>query len=359
MLKNNKKKTILFLANTSSPHTQKWVMHFVEKGYSLKVLSFSDVKIEGAEVYVLKEMPVWKTGYLTASFQVRKLVAQIKPDIVHAHYASGYGLLGAVLNFHPYIISAWGSDVYNFPRKSVVHRKILQYSLSKADYICSTSHIMVGEIKKYVNGKKIVVTPFGVDCEKFKPSGIAKNPSEIVIGTVKSLEEAYGIEYLIKAFHVLVKKHVNKNLKLLIIGDGPLKLKLENLTKKLLINNLTSFIGNVPNDLVPVYLNKLSIYVSVSNFESFGVAAIEASSCGVPVVVSNVGGLPEIVKNNVTGFIVPPRSGEETAKAVERLITDPGLRDIMGIAGRKFVLENYEWNKTAISMEQLYEKVIN
>ncbi len=190
-------------------------MYFAEKDYNVKVLSFSDVKIEGVEVHSLKGIPQWKIGYLTALFQVRKLVAQIKPDIVHAHYASGYGLLGAMVNFHPYIISVWGSDIFDFPKKSAVHRKVLQHNLSKADYICSTSHIMAGEIKKYINKKEIVITPFGVDCGKFKPSGIAKNPAEIAEKILILSKVGFDVslcDYVVKNHNLerLINKIINE-----------------------------------------------------------------------------------------------------------------------------------------------------
>lgn len=357
LIHNNKRKSIVLLSNASSPHTQKWAIHFAEKDYTVYVLSFSPAQIENVNVCILKGGIQGNIRYMTAVFQVNKLVAQIKPDIIHAHYASGYGLLGAITNFHPYIISVWGSDVFDFPQQSLVHKKILQHNLSKADYICSTSHVMANEVKKYTH-KKIIITPFGIDCSKFKPINITKDSSEIVIGTVKSLEEAYGVEYLIRAFSILAKKYADMNLKLLIVGEGILRSKLERLAEELSIKHFTRFTGKVPHDLVPEYLNRLSVYVSVSVYESFGVAILEASACEIPVVVSNVGGLPEVVRDGVTGFIIPPRNPEEAAKAIEKLILNPDLRSKMGIAGREFVLRNYEWNKTAMIMEQVYENII-
>jgi len=82
------------------------------------------------------------------------------------------------------------------------------------------------------------------------------------------------------------------------------------------------FTGKVPYNEVPKYQNMLTISVSVSDSESFGVAILEASACEKPVVVSNVGGLTEVVEDGVTGIIVPPRNPEKTAEAIEKLLLD-------------------------------------
>ena len=109
---------------------------------------------------------------------------------------------------------------------------------------------------------------------------------------------------------------------------------------------------------MPIIFNTFSVSVVISVAESFGVAVVEAEACGIPVVVSNVGGLPEVVENGITGFIVPPRNPEDTALAIEKLILDKNLRNNMSKAGREFILKNYEWNKNAKIMEDLYKKIV-
>ena len=79
----------------------------------------------------------------------------------------------------------------------------------------------------------------------------------------------------------------------------------------------------------------ISVFTSTSDSDSFGVAAVEASACGNPIVASNIGGMPEVVEHGVTGFLVPPRDPHKTADAIERLVLDSSLRDRMGSAGRR------------------------
>ncbi|MDQ9894055.1 glycosyltransferase, partial [Acinetobacter baumannii] len=80
-----------------------------------------------------------KIEYLKVIKEIKKIIYDIKPDILHAHYASSYGLIGSLVNYKPYIISAWGTDTYEFPNNGFIQKYIIKYNLKKADYIFSTS----------------------------------------------------------------------------------------------------------------------------------------------------------------------------------------------------------------------------
>ena len=94
-----------------------------------------------------------------------------------------------------------------------------------------------------------------------------------------------------------------------------------------------------------------------SRAEAFGVAALEAQACGLPVVASNVGGLPEVVRDGETGLLVPPEAPQALAAALMTLIQDPQLRADMGRNGREWVLERYEWRHNVDEMLGIYERV--
>jgi glycosyltransferase involved in cell wall biosynthesis len=175
------------------------------------------------------------------------------------------------------------------------------------------------------------------------------------------LKEKYGIDTLIEAF-ALAWQRIGKpeNLILEITGDGPDREKLEALTVQLGIGERVIFHGAVSHQNVPQMLNRLDIYVALSRLdsESFGVAILEASACELPVIVSDADGPAEVVKNCVTGEIVPRESPEKAALAICALINDPVKRLEMGKAGREHVLEHYTWAKSVDLMLNAYEKTI-
>lgn len=107
---------------------------------------------------------------------------------------------------------------------------------------------------------------------------------------------------------------------------------------------------------IPNYHNMIDISVFPSVMESFGVSVLEASACEKPVIVSNIGGHPEVVKENETGFIVPTKDSGAIALELEKLILNPVLRRTIGKNGRKWVQEKYEWGSCVVEMIKLYKE---
>jgi glycosyltransferase involved in cell wall biosynthesis len=356
---------ICYLADINSAHTHKWLDYFVHKGYDIHVISLGKGEYKGVTVYPLdvqdnlmkKGSDKGKLEYLKKISRVRALIKEIKPDILHAHYASSYGLLGAIANYHPYIISVWGADVYDFPIKSPIHKFVIKHNLKKADYILSTSNVMKVETQRYTD-KRIEVTPFGVDINKFVPNRTEKE--EIVIGTIKTLEEKYGIQYLIKAFKEVKERNKDLNLKLRIGGRGSQESYLNKLVKEFSIDKDVSFLGFVkPDDVVREFQNfDLAVFPSTLDSESFGVAVVEAEACGTPVIVTDVGGLMESTKPNVTSLVAKKNSVIDLAEKIERLVKDKDLRISMGINARKFVEDNYSLEDNFNDINEIYKNIV-
>jgi len=353
---------ILFLASLAAIHSVRWIIATYEKGFEVHVLSLTEPTEpipEGISTYVPRSLG--KLGYFTAALQGRRLVRDLRPDLVHAHYATGYGLLARLIGFHPTILSVWGADVYDFPIKSPLHRRLVIKNLHFPDRLLSTSEVMRREIGKY-SQRPVDVTPFGVDMQRFQNiracNELGKEP--IVIGTVKTLDDKYGIDDLLWTFQMVRNKNRNLQLRLLIVGEGPKEEELKSLARELSIADVTTFQGPVSHAEVPEYLNKLSIAVFLSTLdsESFGVAVIEAGACERPVIVSDVGGLPEVVEDGVTGIIVPRRRPDLAAEAIERLLKGPALRKRMGQAARARVATLYDWPQNVAQMMQIYEELL-
>lgn len=360
---------VLFLADISSTHTRKWAYALLKQGVDVKVFSLNGLNTERFDekeaaglnnIYAKydKEAPFSENvSFGKGLHRIKRLIKSFNPDIVHCHYATSYGLLGALSGFHPLIISVWGSDVFTFPRKSPAHKILLRHNLNKADLILSASKVMAEESHKYTS-KPVKVIPFGIDTAYFKPVAI-KNLFEgsIVIGTVKQLEVEYGIEYLIYAFKLLKDKQKELPLKLLVVGSGSQTQKLKQLVQDLGIYKDTRFTGFIPPSDVVQYHNMMSVSVFPSLQESFGVSVLEASACGKPVVVSNVGGLPEVVENSVTGIVVPLANPQQLADAIEKLVTDEKLRNEMGANGRKRVEQLFNWEDNVKQMCDTYKEI--
>lgn len=349
----------MILGDIQSSHTKKWVEGVCASGIEVGIFSLRIPKDEwvaetnNLTVFPPKKMSglLGKIGYLGQLKTLRQYVADFQPDIIHAHYATSYGLLAALSKPKSLFVSVWGSDVFDFPRKSFLHKSLLKFIFRKADRIFSTSHIMALETKKYTK-KTSTVIPFGIDTSVFTSQPI-KTSEKLIVGTVKTLEHIYGIDRLIAV--CLALKPEFSNLECHIYGQGSLQTELEQTIEE---NNATEFIflkGAIVHCQVPSALNQMDVFCNFSRQESFGVAVLEASSCGIPVVATNIGGLKEVISDEKTGFLAEEQLTDLIDKT-RMLLQNTQLREEMGNAGRKWVLEQYDWNENLNTMLSFYRK---
>lgn len=353
---------LLMLAPASVIHTQRWVEALHERGVQLVLATQHDEGSWRAPVGVrVVRLPHRGTaGYFRNVPALRRLLREVRPDLLSAHYASGYGTTAAWSGFRPWLLSVWGSDVYDFPYEGRLQGWLLRRNLRQADAVASTSEAMARQVRRLVPDIGTVeVTPFGIDTGRFAPQ--PQVHEGIVIGTVKTLAPKYGIDLLLRAFaQVLAASDPSTALSLVIVGDGPQRAELEALSAALGIAAQVRFVGAVSHAEVPQWLNRFDLYVAASRLdsESFGVAVLEASACGLPVVVSDVGGLPEVVVQGETGWVVPREDVASLAEAIQRLISAPETRSRLGAAGRKRVLAHYEWQHSVDAMLRCFDAII-
>jgi len=351
-----KKTKILFLGDINSIHLQKWI-DSLKDDFELHVISLDPLEnkeydIEGVAIYTNETKTVnsgSKLSYLKSLRRFRDIHKKINPDFVHAHYASSYGLIAAILKPRRLFISVWGSDVYEFPKRSFLHKTVFKWILRKATQLFSTSHDMKRELQNYTK-KEITVVPFGVDTSVFQPVEKIGNNQNFTVGTVKSLEDVYGIDKLIDAFASL--KQECPNSRLLIYGQGSKEEELKKQAENLDVADVVEFRGFLKNTEVPAAIGEMDVFCALSRQESFGVSVVEASACGVPIIASNVGGLPEVVKDTQTGYLV--ENIEEAAEKLIFLAKNDILRKELGENARNFALEQYDWKKNVKAMKSFY-----
>ncbi len=298
-----------------------------------------------------------KTRYLIQARRVKRLIHSLQPDLVHALHLTSYGFLAALAGFHPFVVSVRGTEVIEAPKLTPIHRWLTRYALSHADTITASGMDLATETTRYApSGVPVTVVPYGVDLRRFAAE--ASNTSDhVVIGAVSRLSQENGVRYLIEAFAQLRQKY-GGNVSLRIAGDGPERGRLEALVQRLNLESSVELRGWVEDTELPAFLNQLGVFVLPSAWEGFGSAAIEAAAAGLPVVATNVHGMPDAVQNRVTGILVPPSDPGALAEAIGRLVEDAELRASLGTAGRKYVERHYDWTQNATQMASIYERLL-
>ena len=359
---------VLLLGAGSVIHTQRWANGLSQAGVEVVCVSQHPFLETGWETAVRKVLLKYAgpAGYV---LNAREVAAQFKAyrcDLLNAHYATGYGLLATLSGVRPRMVSVWGMDVFDFPGISPLHRWLVCAILRRADLVGSTSHVMAKCVRDLLSEDavpQIAVTPFGVDPERFTPLHRART-DRLVVGTVKTLAPKYGIDILVRAFGALQQKvppAIWACLRLRLVGDGPQRVELQDLVQSLGLSDRTEFVGHVAHSDVPAELNRLDVYVAASRLdsESFGVAVIEASACELPVVVTRVGGLPEVVEDGVTGYVVSKEDPSALADAIARLLMSPERAAEFGKAGRRLVERRYAWRACVATMKAAYEACLS
>lgn len=353
---------ICFIAPANSCHTVKWCKYFLSKQYSVHVITFVFGEIDGVEVHNINfsvdphDSDLKKIWYVFQFVKVRKLVEEIAPDFVSVHYASSYGLVAALSGIKNYTLSVWGSDVYDFPRKSIFHRMLIKYSLFKATYILSTSKVMAIESNKYTS-KHIDVTPFGVDMDLFNSKHrMRENDDIFVVGIVKTLEAKYGIKTLLESVAILSKELPQARIELRIAGKGSKEDEYKKYAEKLGIDDITVWLGFISQEEVAVEYANMDCAIIPSESEAFGVSAVEAQACSCPVIISDIPGLMESTKPGVTSFVVSRGNAREIAACIKQLMFNDKLRLQMGKKGREYVFSEFEYVKCFQNIERYVKR---
>jgi len=348
---------LCYLADAPYIHTRRWVRHFVDRGWDVHVVSFRPAEIEGASVHYVSGCEwLGKLRYLLRIPRVRRLVRDLRPDLLHALHLTSYGFLAVLCDVHPTLVSVWGTDVLEAPRLSPFHYLITRHALRRADHITATGLRLAEAAARYAPaGKPVTVVPYGVDLREFRPRP-RQARSEVVVGAVARLSREKGLHYLLEAFALVTGRHPQA--RLVLAGEGPERRRLERLAARLGLGERVRFLGEVPHERVPEVLEQLDIFAMPSTYEGFGVAALEAEAMDLPVVASRVHGIPDVVVDGETGLLVPPRDRQALAAALDRLVADGDLRRRLGQAGRAFVAEHYSWEENTAQMEALYEAAL-
>jgi L-malate glycosyltransferase len=347
---------VVYLADAPYIHTQRWVRHFVQRGWDAHVISFRPAEIDGAHVqYIDGFEPIGKPRYVVHARRIRALVRELRPDLVHALHLTSYGFLAGVAGVQPSIVSVWGTDILEAPQQSPVHRWITRYGLARAGAITATGLRLAEATLAYApEGKPVAVIPYGVDLQAFQPQPRGTR-ERVVVGAASRLSPEKGFEYLMRAIASLRARGIDVAVRL--AGDGPSHGELEVLARELGIAEHAEVVGEIAHVDVPAFLQGLDIFAMPSTAEGFGVSAVEASAMALPAVASEIHGIPDVVLDGQTGILVPPRDVPTLADAIERLARNPAMREGMGRAGRAYVEREYRWQDNAALMEHLYAEL--
>jgi glycosyltransferase involved in cell wall biosynthesis len=273
-----------------------------------------------------------------------------------------YGSVAAKLTGIPMIGTLHGKLYFTEKRS-----RIMAYKLAIS--LCSCLIAVSKDLRNYMienlklkRDDKILTIYNGIDIDKYRieayPNDLAEEfnirPGTAVVGTVGSLFEVKGFEYLLKALQIM--KESGSDILLLIAGTGRLERELKAVADELGIAESVRFLGFRGD--IPRLLNLVDVYICSSVSEGLSLSILEAMACGRPIIATDVGGNPELITEGVNGFLVPSRDPSALAERTIELLNDKELRSRLGTAGRQAAEEKFSLETMMQNYYELYGKLL-
>lgn len=359
-------------------HDHRFLTKLVEKGYETYFVSIgcgkNVLRLDGLKTIHFKLNPFFYSNRLARLSslmfqysQLKRLLNQIKPDVLHAGWIQTAGLIAALSKFHPFLLMPWGSDILLYPSRSRFYRKLTQYVIQCSDMVTCDAETVKRKVIELANypAEKIVVFPWGIDLRLFHPSQEIRNrvrkdlgwdDKKILIMT-REFRPICGVEYFIKAIPEIIRQV--PEVRVLLAGSGSEEQKLHKMVKELKLENIVCFLGYVPNHRLPSYLNAADIYVSSSLSDGSPTSLLEAMACGLPVMVTRIPSVLEWIKDGENGLVVPLRDSQALAEKIVYLIKNEDLMKEMSSRNLAVAKQRADWDKNFNKLEMMYEKLTN
>ena len=291
--------------------------------------------------------------------ETKKNIKNHDIDILHSHWTIPSGFITSLNSDKvPQVITIHGSDLKVYAKKNI-YRPLVKYAIKKADEIIVVSNDLKElAISMGCNPDKLHVIPNGVNTNVFKhlnKKDLRKKynvDSSFLITYIGNLVKIKRVDILIKICKDLLEDY---DLDLLIVGEGPEREYLEAYATSINMKNIT-FRGTIDHNQVPYYIAISDVVALTSESEGLPTILVEAMSCGVPVITTNVGGVSDIITDGVNGFIA--NNYDEYRTKLEYIIKN-NVRDDIGKNARNFILNNHSIEEVCLKIQNLYEKLAN
>lgn len=376
---------IAVLGNFESVHTRSWLRWFVERGHEVHAISFylPVAELHGVRLHVLNAgfAPSVSSPQRSASSPgragmrgllrlahamryrtagLRGLLDEIRPDVFHAHFLVEHGFYGSLAGFHPYVVTAWGSDVLVEPQRDRLTRLIARWTLGRADLVTSNNGYMAERIAALgCKRSKVEVVTLGADryflerpdaSVNVRPPEPGRGP---VVLSTRAHEPLYNIGDIIEAYAALLRRQPEA--RLVVANGGSMTGRLQ--ARALQVGGRSEFVGFLEREAFRDALTDAEVFVSVPSSDGTSVALLQAMAAGSFPIVSDLETQRELVEEGVNGFRVPLQDPDVLAERIAQALDDADLRRAAAERNRQIV-EERGLNETQMArMESLYRRL--
>ena len=336
---------------------------FLELAEESRIELAQDYTIIPAKFFTLPVEVLRKRNCYLATRSCIKALSKgaINFSLIHAHFLES-GFIGSALknlSGKPFVVTAHGGDVYDLPFRDKWYQALTRYVLSKADRVITVSQFNAKILLSLgVAPNKLRVIYNGYDEQIFRPMSqqearkkLGLPLKEKILLSAGNLVNPKGHVYLVDAMSIILKKR--SDVILVIVGSGPLKIKLRKKINRLGLNKKILLVGSKPHEEIPIWMNASDIFVLPSLSEGFPTVIPEAMACGKPIIGTRVGGVPEAIFNQDLGILVNPGNSEILASAILEVLDKKWKQEIILHHAKRF-----SWGNLIKQILDVYREVL-
>ena len=332
---------LCYIADANSIHTRRWVEPFIRQGHDVHIISYKPVREPWAgataiDLPRLTNLP--KARFACWGWWTRRYVHKLRPDILHAHQLQAAGWLGAMAGYHPFVASAWGSDLLVEPTRSPLRRLLLRTVLARSDLLTVPSKLLYDiALSLGVPEGKVRRVPWGIETDVFRPTPddraqtrreLGLDPNAWVVLCPRSVTGLYNQDVILAAIKGIAPRVTRLTLALLLYNPDPGYLaQLRDLISVEGLEETVTWLpaGKSPEDMARLY-RMADVMISIPSSEGYGFSVYEAMACGCPTVISDLPVFGDELVHMVHTLKAPPRDVGGTRRALESLLIDEPLR---------------------------------
>ena len=376
---------IAVLGDFDGVHTRSWLRWFVERGHDVHAISYYPPRtpLDGVTLHVLRHRTATATpksgapnaelggsvprgmmrlahGLRYRAAGLQRVVRAIRPDVFHGHFLVEHGFYGALAGFHPYVVTAWGSDVLVEPQRDPVSKLIAKWTLGRADLVTSNNAFMADRIVALAAARsKVHVITLGADRFFLERRAESVNvrmtdlPHAPTVLSTRAHEPLYNTGEIIDAYERVVR--AKPGVRLVVAHGGSQSAELSRRAAS--SAGRIEFVGFVDRESLRDAMTEAHVFVSVPSSDGTSAALLQAMAAGCFPIVSDLPTQRELIEDGVNGFRVPLHRPEILAERIERALAQPELRRAAAERNRAIV-EHRGLNENEMAkMEALYQQV--
>lgn len=355
---------ICFISLGTFTHIGAYLDYFRQAGHDVSFLSLSPSPERGVPTYNVglgsrysETRGKWK--YPISMIRARKLLKRLKPDIVHAHYATSAGLAALVCGFHPTVVTVHGSDL-TVGIKSRIWRPLLRRIFEHADCVNAVSRDLAKMVLSLgTETKKVETLTLGIDTDKFafveRRAPDASRGLRLVC--TRRLEPVFDHQTIISALVLLKEKGIKFHAT--IVGDGSMRDTLKEQVRAVGLDGRVSFTGRVHNDELPEILRLHDVYLSASLWDGTSLSLLEAMATGLFPIVSDIKANSAWLSHNADGLLHKVGDAADLANCIIQLCSNPHLAVDAAGRNREKIVRSASRKTNMKRLEGIYQELID